>query len=133
MAEMPVLTITNLEAVVTKLRLEPGDCLLVRYSGDVRRETHAEIQAAFEETFGCPVVVLPPELTLEAVLNMPPELIERAREVGRERQEKNMRRFREAIAKKAGPPPVVIRSGVDDAPITEARPDQIVASQRSIA
>lgn len=96
MAEMQALTITNLEAVITKLRLEPGDCLVIKTNCcGLREESRELIRRTVEESFGCTAMVLPAELTLEDVLNVPPEMIERARGLGRKRQEEFMLSLRE--------------------------------------
>lgn len=89
------LTITNLECVLTKLRLEPGDVLLVKCSVPVRDSQRAKIAETVKESFGIPAVVLPSDLTFQAVLNIPPELIERAHRLG----DKRHREFIETMKK----------------------------------
>jgi hypothetical protein len=76
--EETTITVRNVDVVLTKISIQPGDVLVVSSDQRLRQEQHANIVRTFSESFGCPVCLLDSGLKLEAVLSISQECLELA-------------------------------------------------------
>ena len=96
------LKVTLIGAEIVRLRLEPGDMLVVSHH-DCRHPNEMKgLRTAIQETFGVPALVLTHGIKLEAILSVSPECQEMAADVKAKAAEEhadNMRKVLESLTK----------------------------------
>lgn len=94
------ITVKHLEVVLTKLRLEPGDVLVVSHEPKAfrSREDLEQFRKSMLEAFGVPVAVLPNTIRIEGALHLSPECVEEAARLRSDRLDKMVEQF-QVIAK----------------------------------
>ena len=72
------ITIRNIDVALTKVRIEPGDVLVIECDHRLREESHLNIRREISESFGCAAVVLDGGIKLAAVLSISQECLQLA-------------------------------------------------------